>query len=142
MLITTNTLPKPLFEAQLRSGVKTPPPPQYRVRITHHCLVQGVVFFKGSVLDVVLADWLNLRDSLKAEQVPSETPLFNAPRPPEPHELFPAKIVDLVGMGMTAPKDLASELKTGLGTVLKIAKDLIAEGKLAVNNGVFSLKKA
>jgi len=141
-MITTQPLPKPLYEAALRSGVKTPPPPQVRVRIIAHTAIRGVIVWAGTVVDVLQEDYLLLRASRKAEKVSGDTPLFNAPQPPEPSDLFPARIVELVSLGLNTPKELATELGTTLGTVLKIVKALIAEGKIAASDKGYTIKKA
>ena len=127
---------------QLRPGVKPNPPMSYRVRITNHTTVKGVIFWAGSVVEVMQEDYALLYHNGKGVRVDDATPLHNSPQPPEPSDLFPARIVELVSLGLNTPKELATELGTTLGTVLKIVKALIAEGKIAASDKGYTIKKA
>ena len=104
-MLAFNTPPTVPSHIKLKPGVKQEQPVSYRVKIVAHTMIRGVVTYAGSVVEVLREDYKLL--GMKCVLVDVNTPLFAAPQPPEPSDLFPAKIVELVGLGLNNPKDLA-----------------------------------
>jgi hypothetical protein len=137
---------RPISPITLRPGVKPNPPMQYRVRIIADTLVKGVIVWKGTVVDVMVDDWLNLRDSLKGVKVDDNTPLVMAPAPVDPYADRPKLFLDCVESGMNNLNDIFPALNVRSKIeASKIAKGLIDAGLISLNDrGVYirTAKKA
>ncbi|MCE0483222.1 MAG: hypothetical protein LV479_03170 [Methylacidiphilales bacterium] len=147
---------KPNVETRMRPGVQTAPRLEYRVRILRDTILsrevgrdalnrpkfKGEQIFKGSVIDVFLDQWPNLRDTLSAVRVDDTTPLFDAQPALDPSTQRPARFLELVGNGLNSIADLATELATTKATIASIASKFIADGALKVNDrGLYVLAK-
>lgn len=133
---------RPVSPIQLRPGVKPNPPMHYRAKIIRHTAIRGVIFYAGSVVEVLPEDFFLLRASLKAERVDENTPLHNAPSPIDPATQIPARFLELVAAGLNIIGDLAQELATTKGNVAKIAARFIADGTVKVSDkGAYLIAK-
>jgi len=136
---------RPISPITLRPGVKPNPPMQYRVRIIADTLIKGVIVWKGTVVDVMVDDWLNLRDSLKGVIVDDNTPLVMAPAPVDPYADRPKLFLNCVESGLNLLSDIAAALNTSKLAASQIAKHLIDAGLVSINDrGVYirTAKKA